>query len=95
MSSDWGKGINEILERDRAQRKKRKQEFKRHPPQAEIEVGEGVYKHKIGFWNVTGGIIKIIADKNGVYDPIDIVEIYENEVEVIKRVSRLPKLTGD
>lgn len=95
MSSDWGKGISEILERDRAQRKKRKQEFKRHPPQEEIEIGEGVYKHKIGFWIVTGGIIKIQADKNGAYDPMDIVEIRENEVDAIKRVSKLPKITGN
>jgi len=73
---------------DRIGRRKRdKRVAEWPPPHIEIELGEDEWKHKVGFWKVEGGILRIEANKKGEYDPRNRQEISEAEIDAIRRIA--------
>lgn len=96
-SSDWLDVIERTSERRRKDREERIQEFNdKFPPQWEISIQQdGTFTHVVGFWKIPEGIVRIVGDYKGEYDPNDQMLIPNNEIEAIKRVSELPVVKED
>ena len=83
--------LNSINNSFSIRKRNRIEDWKKNPPDIEIEIGDGP-KRKVGFWkreypdNLTG-LWRIEANSKGEYDPFDRIIISSDEINAIIRLN--------
>lgn len=89
----WFGAIAGIAEREREARADRISSWAANagPPHAEVTLGnDPEYSDRVGFWRVSGGVIRIRASKKGEFDPAERIDITDAEASAIATAAARP-----
>ncbi len=91
--SDLGNYLNMIdslADHDQKEKEERIAAWSKIPPAKEVEYTRDDHVHKIGFWRITAGLLRIEANVKGAYDPAQATGITGKEVAAMSEAMQAP-----